>query len=133
MDSPYQSAAASLSTSSTKAAARRLRRTQQHLGSYRHDLLIAMRIVNRIEREMVQAEWENWLLDEVTKCKAVETMIGENRTNALTSRNGQAGTQQKLAAENDHDRFREIRVWLDDYCGSCSREQEELLGGPIRA
>ncbi len=132
MDSPYQSAASSLFTSGTKAAARRLRRNRQHLGSYRHDLLVAMRVVNKIEGEMMHAEWENWLLDEVTKCKALETMVGENRTNSLASRNGQGGMQATLAVEDDHDRFREIRLWLEEYCGSCSREQEKVLGGSIR-
>lgn len=91
-----------------------------------------MRVVNEIEREMMHAEWESWLLDEVTKCKALETMVGENRTNSLASRNGQGGIEQKLAAENDSDRVREIRVWLEEYCGSCNREREKALGSSIR-
>ena len=91
-----------------------------------------MRIVNQIDREMIQAEWENWLLDEVVKCKALKTMVDENTTESLSNQNGQAGTRQHLAIENDHDRFREIRAWLDDYCGSCSRERKKLLGGPIK-
>ena len=89
-----------------------------------------MRIVNRVEREVVQAEWENWLCDEMAKCKAVEKMMAENRTQSLAS---PAGVQQNLSMEEDHDRFREVRVWLDDYCGSCSREQEQLLGRSMKA
>ncbi|KAI9873977.1 MAG: SNF1-interacting protein, partial [Pleopsidium flavum] len=66
MDAPYHSPTTSTSTGST---ARRLRRTRQHLGSYRHDLLVAMRVVNSVEQEMLRAEWENWLLDETNRCK----------------------------------------------------------------
>ena len=89
-----------------------------------------MRIINRIEREAVKAEWENWLCDEITKCKALEKMAAENRTQSLAR---PAGVQQNLGVEKDHDRFQEVRVWLDDYCGSCSREQEQLLGGSTQA
>ncbi len=133
LDSPYKSAATTLSASNTKAAGRRLRRTRQHLGSYRHDLLVAMRVVNRIEREIMQAEWENWLCDEVAKCKALQTIADENRTQSSTGRNEQVSVQHNLVMEKDHDHFREIRVWFDGYCGSCSREQEKLLGGAIKA
>ena len=132
LDSPYQSAATTLSTSNTKAAGRRLRRTRQHLGSYRHDLLVALRVVGRIEREIMQAEWENWLHDEVAKCRALQTMVDENRTQILTSRSEQDGVQHNPVMEKDHDRFQEIRVWLDGYCGSCSKKQEQL-GGAIKA
>lgn len=132
MDSPYQSAAYPLFTSGTKAAAHRLRRTRQRLGSYRHDLLVAMRVVNKIEGEMMHVEWENWLLDEVTNCKALEIMVGENRTNSLASRNGLGSMQATPAVEDDHDRLREIRVWLEEYCGSCNREQEKVLGRSIK-
>lgn len=127
MDPPYNSAAATFSTSSSKVGARRLRRTQQHLGSYRHDLLVAMRVVDSIEREMMQAEWENWLVDENTKCKNLAQVMTKNQTGSSRSHGGVSGTQQNLASGNDHDRFGKVRVWLEEYCGSCNKAQGSQL------
>jgi hypothetical protein len=56
MDASYQTAGMSYSDKTTKSTAKRLRRTRQHLGTYRHDLLVAMRLVNNVEREMLRAE-----------------------------------------------------------------------------
>src|SRR5271154_7385946 len=83
LDYPYQMAGTSFSETATRSTARRLRRTRQHLGSYRHDLIVAMRVVNNVEREILKAEWENWLLDENTRSKQVQMMIRESdRANA---------------------------------------------------
>ncbi|KAJ4304209.1 SNF1-interacting protein [Collariella sp. IMI 366227] len=77
LDAPYQDAISpasspSLSTSGTsQVAARRLRRVRQRMGAYRHDLLVAMRVVNKIEWEMVQGEWEAWLDGEMGRCERV--------------------------------------------------------------
>ena len=75
MDAPFETAGTTLSSSSGRAAARRMRRTRQRLGSYRHDLLVAMRVVNSIEREMVQSEWENWLTDETMRCDQLKMVL----------------------------------------------------------
>ncbi|KAM7209235.1 hypothetical protein V8F20_000573 [Naviculisporaceae sp. PSN 640] len=74
-DAPYSDAGAGLLTTTSKATARRLRRTRQRLGGYRHDLLVAMRVVNGIEREMMQSEWENWLLDENARCEQARSRL----------------------------------------------------------
>ncbi|EHK99257.1 putative protein SIP3 [Glarea lozoyensis 74030] len=50
-------AGALFSSTPTRSTARRLHRTRQNLGSYRHDLIVAMRVVNSIEREMIQADF----------------------------------------------------------------------------
>ncbi|RAL59757.1 hypothetical protein DID88_000386 [Monilinia fructigena] len=57
LDAPYEMAGTPFSKTSTKSTAKRLRRTRQNLGSYRHDLMIAMRVVNNIERNVLKAEW----------------------------------------------------------------------------
>lgn len=135
MDTPYQSAGISFSESATQSTARRLRRTRQHLGSYRHDLLVAVRLVNNVEREMMRAEWENWLLDENTRCKQVQTMLREDQKNiSPTKRIKGAGPQQILDAEDkDHISKREkLKRWQEEYCGSCQREQELLFEGRQR-
>jgi hypothetical protein len=132
MDSPYQTAGTSFSETATRSTARRLRRTRQHLGTYRHDLVVAMRVVNNVEREMIRAEWENWLLEENARCKQVQMMLRENRT-SISSTKKIKGTdsQQVLTAREreKHARLDDLRKWQEDYCGSCKIEQELLLEG----
>ncbi len=132
MDSPYQMAGASLSQSAMSSTANRLRRTRQHLGQYRHDLLVAMRVVNNVEREMLRAEWENWLLDEISRCSQVQMMLRENRTNISPTRRVKgADAQQVLDAKNRErsQKMDELRRWQHEYCGSCKMEQELILRG----
>lgn len=83
-------------------APRRLHRTRQNLGSHRHDLLVALRVVNRIEKEIVEAEYENWLLDETHKCERIGTMLGD-----------------------DARKRKQVESWVKGYCGDC----EKALGG----
>lgn len=147
LDSPYEEAGATLSSSNSKATARRLRRTRQRLGSYRHDLLVAMRVVNSIEQEMIQSEWENWLADENQRCEQVKMMLsdkaGSNSTNNKTSTAGSssstsakaAGTpdadgsssQQKVMRPVDEKRVEALRQWHAEYCRSCRVEKDRLL------
>lgn len=127
MDAPSRSGAAGPLGTSSKATARRLRRTRQQMGSHRHDLLVAQRVVNSIEREMVQAEWEHWLAGEQRKCQELGIMIRENRTEAF-----QAAAEFDLhnkTADGQHEPEGEIRSWYQSYCESCSHEQIRQLGG----
>ncbi|KAF2178979.1 hypothetical protein K469DRAFT_641570 [Zopfia rhizophila CBS 207.26] len=95
--------------SSSTHTSRRLHRTRQHLGSHRHDLLVALRVVNRIEKEVLEAEYENWLLDETQKCERVGVML-----------NGTAKEEDKKDRGG-----KEVEAWVKSYCGDCSKE----LGG----
>ncbi|EAQ91219.1 hypothetical protein CHGG_03154 [Chaetomium globosum CBS 148.51] len=69
LDAPYQDAGRAgagagtteFGSATSRATARRVRRVRQRMGAYRHDLLVAMRVVNKVEREMLHAEWESWL------------------------------------------------------------------------
>ncbi|KAA6407913.1 MAG: hypothetical protein FRX48_08264 [Lasallia pustulata] len=122
MDAPYSSTDSVFSDPSTKATARRLRRTRQHLGSYRHDLLVAMRVVNRIEQEVRRAEWENWVLDETSKCSQIEAMMNEKQTNKASSKK-----QQVLEAKRK--RFADVKTSYEGYCDSCRKEQASVRRG----
>ncbi|KAL2043051.1 hypothetical protein N7G274_004110 [Stereocaulon virgatum] len=102
---------------SETAAALQLRKSRQHLGSQRHDLLVAMRVVNSIEREMVQAQWENWLVEENAKCKHVGALIQRSTTELMAERSN--STQRTLGA--DPARLERIRIWHRDYCDSCNQ------------
>lgn len=95
---------------STRATAKRLRLSRQHLGSYRHDLLVAIRVVNKLEREMLSAEWSNWLYEETVRCGQAQAIIntpirsGRNRVNETGS-----GGEEETS-------------WLEEYCESCEKE-----------
>ncbi|KAL6702416.1 SNF1-interacting protein [Coniothyrium glycines] len=79
---------------------RRLQRSRQNLGAHRHDLLVALRVVNRIEQEVVRAEYETWLLDETHKCSKLSAVLNE------------AGARG---------RRKEVEAWIQGYCGDCAR------------
>ncbi|KAH7418195.1 hypothetical protein BKA64DRAFT_730025 [Cadophora sp. MPI-SDFR-AT-0126] len=124
LDSQYEAAGLVFSERATRSTAQRLRRTRQHLGSYRHELMIAIRVVNNVEREMVKAEWENWLLDENQRCRQVQIMLQEDQKRTPT---GGGDSQQTTGIRGQAGRMDELRRWQEDYCGSCRLEQQKLL------
>ncbi|CZS93425.1 probable Snf1p protein kinase interacting protein (SIP3 protein) [Rhynchosporium graminicola] len=126
LDSTYQKAGTLLSERATQSTAKRLRRTRQHLASYRHDLMIALRVVNNVEREIIKAEWENWLLDENQRCRQAQALL---QRDGASNPSKEAGAQQILETRkvDSSRRLDELRRWHEDYCGSCRLEQEKLL------
>ena len=70
-------------------------------------------MVNTIETEMLQSEWENWLAEENQMCEHVKTMLSTEcesaRLELSTTKAGGLKTLQQ---------------WQRDYCDSCHREQE---------
>ena len=100
------------------AAARQFYKSRQHLGLQRHDLLVAMRVVNSIEREILQAEWENWLLEEHSKCKHLDALIRRNSTDLVRRRT--SNEQETLGA--DPSRLGKVQAWHQEYCEDCNRE-----------
>lgn len=114
-EAPPSSIGLSSSKPAQTASVRRLQRSRQHLGTQRHDLLVAMRVVNSIERELIRAEWESWLLQENFKCKQIGTMIRQNNTELSGGK----------SVDNQHpERLKQVNAWYQGYCKSCSKEQE---------
>lgn len=124
IDVPWEQAGATLSSSTSRATARRLRRTRQRLGSYRHDLVVAMRVVNGIEREMLQSEWENWLMNEKSFCDELESFLHEG---AKDKRNRDKHAPQEVLDSFSGKRRQALKDWRDDYCGSCKRDFESTI------
>jgi hypothetical protein len=77
----------------------RLQRTRHNFGTYRHDLLVALRVIERVEKETITAEWESWVSNEVGRCKATKRLIDEG-------------------AESG------VKEWWRNYCGSCEGENK---------
>lgn len=98
-----------------KAASYRFQRTRQRLAMYRHDLLVALRLVNRVEKEVIQAEWERWVLQESRRCLLLGDMLSEQDTS------GDGEVKNDFAGRAD------IEQWYRDYCTSCQREKERIV------
>ena len=111
MDAPQQSIRNLQMRPFADDSVHRLRRSRQRLGSYRHKLLVAVRVVNSIEREIIEAEWEQWLLSENAKCAQVGKVLRNNNTIMLHD-----------GRPKQHN-LTDIKAWHGIYCRSCSREQ----------
>ncbi|KAI9785200.1 MAG: SNF1-interacting protein [Geoglossum umbratile] len=125
MDAPYQSAGLPFLEASARATSRRLRRTRQHFGAYRHDLLVAMRVINNVEREILMVEWENWLMDENIRCGQLEDFLRENRTSSL-KRPRDTDAQQPILDAAVKKNFGPVIGLLKEHCQSCRREHDSL-------
>lgn len=64
--------------------------------------------MNRIEKEVVEAEYENWLLDETHKCSKVGALLQEAR-----------GKKEE----------RQVEDWVKGYCGDCKSSLESVKEG----
>ncbi len=79
--------------------------------------MVAMRLVNRIDHEILDAEWQNWLFSENMQCRRLRKMLAETRTNQ---------SDESVGPERDYER---IEKWYGEYCGSCRRAQDALDAG----
>lgn len=113
--------ASSHAEAATSATARRLQRMRHRLGIYRGDLLVALRLVNRIEAESVQAEWENWVLDENAKCAKTTNLLYRRRPG-----DNESDSTRHLAETLGAEGARELVRWHEEYCASCTAESRTL-------
>ena len=102
------------SISGGRQAQARLQRTRHRLAQYRHDLLVAMRVVNRVEAEVVQSEWEDWVMTESRRCDKMKATLKQRAGQDSRSARLQKGDMQELGDE------------LETYCSSCREEIEAL-------
>ena len=122
-DAAYQPQQPSFMRPSQTLAARRLQRSRENLGHQRHDLLVAMRVVNTIECEVLQAEFENWLLEENVRCKHMGAILRHNNTELLAEKNGNG----QHVLDGEPRRLEEARAWQQRYCESCKEELENVV------
>ncbi|CDM33777.1 hypothetical protein DTO013E5_1535 [Penicillium roqueforti] len=107
----------------TKSAIKRFQQTRERLGMYRHNLLVALRVVNSIEKEVVQTEWERWLREEVRRCRQVEVLLGGEATPGDDSQTGRTTKAERVFAEHADN----VKQWHEEYCSSCRMEQEHVI------
>ncbi|KAI1816794.1 PH domain-containing protein [Poronia punctata] len=136
INAPYETAGSELSTwGPSRATARRLRHTRQKLGSYRHDLIVAMRMVNSVETEMLRSEWENWLMDETSRCEQIGLALSSASASEARGSKMNAQVMQKVlgTTEDEKDtttrakREESLRHWYEGYCGSCRADHDVVM------
>ncbi|EME48727.1 hypothetical protein DOTSEDRAFT_40016 [Dothistroma septosporum NZE10] len=110
--------ASSDSVNPNDAAAARLQRSRESLARQRHDLLVALRVVNHVEKEVVLAEWEDWVRAEGTKCAKVQGM--------LRRRHEGQGTPPP---NSDFELDAELGSAFAEYCRSCRLELGLVMNG----
>lgn len=119
-ESPWVVGSPSPRDAVTKSATRRLQQTRERLATYRHNLLVALRVVNSIEKEVVQSEWERWLRQELRRCNQVEMLLHKDEGDDVADVG--TGQDQRVFAELTDD----IKEWYERYCTSCQSEQEQV-------
>jgi len=113
---------------------------RQRLGGYRHDLLVALRVVNGVEREMVRAEWEAWLRGEAWRCERAKGLLFSSEPDLpATPVDGEAlglglglntesegKDEEKGEEKKKRERMEALKKWYVEYCGSCLEEQRKI-------
>ena len=97
-------------SSSTVRSKNQFHDTRDSLARYRHDLLVGLRVIDAVEREVVQASWENWIEAESRRCRGMQYLINE-----------QEGGEEVMG---------EVKEWYERYCGSCSQEHDRAISRP---
>ena len=101
------------------ASGARLHRSRDALARYRHDLLVALRVVNRVERDVVLAEWEDWVQAEERKCARVENMLRSRAQRQQANKSGNKGKNVEMGVE---ELDAELGAEFVEYCASCRSE-----------
>ena len=115
VNNPYDGLEEHLHSSSAQQTARRLRQDRKSIAKYRHNLLVSMRLINSLDKEMLQAEWENWLFDENDTCEELmELKPGVNDDISARSHNITSSGKQ-------------LEDWSVAYCNSCAAEKERTI------
>ncbi|KAJ5477394.1 hypothetical protein N7539_007538 [Penicillium diatomitis] len=108
-----------------QSATKRFLDTRERLGVYRHNLLVGLRVVNRIEKEVIESEWQRWLRGEVRRCRQIELLLGDGKGSAGNEAQ-QAAKVESLFGKNADN----IKEWYGRYCTSCRHEQERASRPP---
>lgn len=113
-------------TTSIHSTTNRLRKMRQRLGSYRHDIMVALRLIDRIERNAVRAEYEHWLFTENKMCLQVQRLlhgkIQRSQSDSSESTNNVTASSSRVSTN----RLEQMSEWLNTYCESCRAEQNMI-------
>jgi hypothetical protein len=66
--------------------ASKLRTARQQLGTMRHQFLASLSAVNAVEKELVEAEWTNWLSEELYQCDRAAQLLSRSSEEVLSEK-----------------------------------------------
>ena len=72
--------------------------------------MVAMKLVDRMERDVLQAEWEDWVFRESARCQRAKALIDKT----YGGRDNETEAHQK---------------WWSGYCDSCLKAAEDVAEG----
>ncbi|KAK7202564.1 hypothetical protein BZA70DRAFT_285386 [Myxozyma melibiosi] len=118
-ESPIELSNAVYTDSVTQDAARRIWLARQKAGIERHQHVVAIRVISRVEKELVRAEWGNWLHAQRLKCEDVLA----SREGGVAQREDLISSLVGVAADYASNATEWERV-VREYCASCENEFE---------
>ena len=95
--------------------------------------MVAMRIVNGVEREVIQSEWENWLADENIRCEHARSILQQSGEKTADGGDQKATKKQQQQLQTvlhrpvGPERMEALRKWHKEYCGSCHADRQALM------
>lgn len=96
---------------STRTTVARLQKTRHRYGTYRHDLLVALGAVERMEQETIHAEFESWAHAEAGRCRQMQKVLAKQK--------------KKLKGKTANQTAIDLEVLgIDNYCDSCAADAE---------
>lgn len=119
------------------SARERIHAIRARMGISRNELLIELRTLNRLERELIEAEWRTWLFDEVRMCTRLYTEFAQALVEKTTNNNNNNGNNHDGDTSSEEGRHnllnkvpRDVKHALYLYCGSCLAEHKhnQLFG-----
>ncbi|KAK9433595.1 hypothetical protein V1505DRAFT_120456 [Lipomyces doorenjongii] len=117
-DSPIEFVDSSYTNDITQEVARRVWIARQKAGIERHQHIVALRVISKMEEELVSAEWSNWLQSEHMRC--VELLSRE------TLLNRDAGLNAMVPGTPDEGNMKvnatDWETVIREYCQSCNDE-----------
>ncbi|KAK0936852.1 SNF1-interacting protein [Friedmanniomyces endolithicus] len=113
------------STSTADPTTARLHRTRDSLARYRHNLLVALRVVNRVEHDVVEAEYEDYVKIEARKCAEIEGMLKARKRKQNGDKRNSHEKESK-GDEREADLTTELGEAFAAYCESCQSEVANL-------
>ncbi|KAK9470660.1 uncharacterized protein V1510DRAFT_422401 [Dipodascopsis tothii] len=110
-------------SSMTRKMARRVWTQREKLSVQRHQYIVAIRMLNRLEKELLRAEWTNWLDSEHARC----TMLRSNRKVLAAAKTAALanGPGDLLDGEGSNRTAADIEALILDYCTSCDTEYRD--------
>ncbi|CAK9438631.1 uncharacterized protein LODBEIA_P28550 [Lodderomyces beijingensis] len=102
----------------TLSVAKNLRSSFQDIGVKRHELLVQLKILNQMEKELAVAEYVNWLMSEIQRCDYMQENIFVQLVNAeMTEKSSRARTRDSDPS---------IRKIME-YCRDCRNALNEMI------